>query len=144
MAFAAAWRAPFGGPSHAAGLDGIQLLLWFWATGPMVASSFGLTEGNGLLVTIILWAFLIGTIGGFVIPKIIERDRGKRFVDVDVPPDKWKGNSECHARGWLRHSREVSDLFGRDRSVEFREDCWPGKNHRRCQLPAFARTRSIR
>ena len=80
---------PYGGPSHAGvGPDGIQLLLWIWATGPMVASSFGLT-GDGQLVIIILWAFLLGTIGGFVMPKIIERDRGRRFVDVDVPPDKW-------------------------------------------------------
>ena len=70
------------------GLDGIQLLLWIWATGPMVAWSFGVT-GDGQLVIIILWAFLLGTIGGFVMPKIIERDKGKRFVDVDVPPDKW-------------------------------------------------------
>lgn len=89
MAFAAAWRAPYGGPSHAGvGLDGIQLLLWIWATGPMVASSFGLT-GDGQLVIMILWAFLLGTTGGFVMPKIIERDKGRRFVDVDVPPDKW-------------------------------------------------------
>jgi hypothetical protein len=54
----------------------------------MVAWSFGLT-GDGQLVIIMLSAFLLGTIGGFVVPKIIERDRGKRFVDVDVPPDKW-------------------------------------------------------
>lgn len=89
MAFAAAWRAPFGGPSHAGvGLDGIQLILWIWATGPMVASSFGLT-GDGQFVIIILWAFLLGTIGGFVMPQMIERDKGRRFVDVDVPPNKW-------------------------------------------------------
>jgi hypothetical protein len=49
-------------PGHVGvGLDGIQLLLWIWATGPMVAWSFGLT-GDGQLVITILWAFLLGTI----------------------------------------------------------------------------------
>ena len=71
MAFAAAWRAPYGGHVGVA-LDGIQLLLWIWATGPMVAWSFRLT-GDGQLVIIILWAFLLGTIGGFVMPTIAER-----------------------------------------------------------------------
>jgi hypothetical protein len=87
MAFAAAWRVPYGG-HVGVGLDGIQLLLWIWATGPMVAWSFGLTA-DGQLVIMILWAFLLGTIGGFMMPKIMERDRGRRFADVDVPRHKW-------------------------------------------------------
>jgi hypothetical protein len=88
MAFGAAMHA-FGASSQAGlGRDGIQLLLWIWATGPMVAYSFGVT-GDGQFVVIILWAFVLGIIGGFVMPKIMERDKGKRFVDVDVPPDKW-------------------------------------------------------
>ena len=87
MAFAGAWGAPYSGQARAS-LDWVELLLWIWCTGPRVAWSFGLT-GDGQLVMIILWAFVLGTIGGFVMPKIMERDKRKRFVDVDVPPDKW-------------------------------------------------------
>ena len=87
MAFGGAWT-PLTSGQAGPGLDWIELILWIWATGPMVAWSFGLT-GDGQFVIIILWAFVLGTIGGFVMPKIIERDKGKRFVDVDVPPDKW-------------------------------------------------------
>jgi hypothetical protein len=90
MEFATAWGAPYyGGPGQArAGHHLIELTLWIWSTGPMVASCFGLTVGNGLFVIIVFWAFVVGTIGGFVMPKIIERGKRRRFVDLDVPPDK--------------------------------------------------------
>jgi hypothetical protein len=90
MEFATAWDASYGGFGQArAGHHLIELTLWIWSTGPMVASCFGLTAGSELLVIIVFWAFVVGTIGGFVIPKIIERAKHRRFVDLDVPPDKW-------------------------------------------------------
>jgi hypothetical protein len=88
MAFASAWGASYYGGPGQAGLHWTELILWIWSTGPMVASCFGLTVGNGLFVIIVFWAFVIGTIGGFVMPQIIERGKRRRFVDLDVPPDK--------------------------------------------------------
>ena len=65
MAFAAAWRAPIGGPSHAGvGPDGMQLLLWIWATGPMVASLLALLRWTARNYN--LMGVPVRTIGGFV------------------------------------------------------------------------------
>jgi hypothetical protein len=89
MAFAAAWGAPHGGGQATAGLHWIEVILWVWTTGPMLASLFGLTGENGSLIMIALWALLLGTIAGFLMPKVIVRAKHRCFEDVDVPPDKW-------------------------------------------------------
>ena len=69
MGFAAAMSA-FGFSSGVGErLDLIKAILWVWATGPMVASHFGLS-GNAMIAVIVLWAFVVGTIGGFVAPRI--------------------------------------------------------------------------
>jgi hypothetical protein len=36
----------------------------------MVASHFGLVTGNAMIAVIVLWAFIVGTIGGFITPRI--------------------------------------------------------------------------
>ena len=70
MGFAAAMSA-FGFSSGVSErLDLIKFILWVWATGPMVASHFGLVAGDAMIAMIILWAFIVGTIGGFVVPRI--------------------------------------------------------------------------
>jgi hypothetical protein len=70
MGFAAAMSA-FGFSSGVSErLDLIKGILWVWATGPMVASHFGLSATHVMLGIIFLWAFIVGTIGGFVVPRI--------------------------------------------------------------------------
>ena len=72
MGFAAAMSA-FGFSSGVGErLDLIKAILWVWATGPMVASHFGLATGHAMIGIIILWAFIVGTIGGFIIPRIFK------------------------------------------------------------------------
>ena len=50
----------------------IEVILWIWTTGPMVASHFGLVAEDGMLAIVIVWAFVVGTIGGFVMPHIFQ------------------------------------------------------------------------
>ena len=70
MAFAAAMSA-FGFSSGVGErVDLIKSTLWVWTTGPMVAWHFGLVAGDAIIAMIILWAFIVGTIGGFVMPRI--------------------------------------------------------------------------
>ena len=70
MGFAAAMSA-FGFSSGVSErLDLIKFILWIWTTGPMAASHFGLVAGDAMIAMVILWAFIVGTIGGFVMPRI--------------------------------------------------------------------------
>ena len=71
MAFGTAMSAfgPSGGQA-AQRVHMIELILWIWTTGPMVASHFGLVAENGMLAIVVLWAFVVGMIGGFAIPNI--------------------------------------------------------------------------
>jgi glucose-6-phosphate isomerase len=70
MGFAAAMSA-FGSSGQVSErLDLIKAILWVWATGPMVASHCGLSATHAMLGIIFLWAFVVGTIGGFVVPRI--------------------------------------------------------------------------
>jgi hypothetical protein len=72
MGFAAAMSA-FGFSSGVSErLDLIKFILWIWATGPMVASHLGLVASHAMIAMIILWAFIVGTLGGFVMPRIFK------------------------------------------------------------------------
>ena len=62
----------FGLQSSRQSVHMIEVISWIWTTGPMVASHFGLVAGDGMVAITILWAFVVGTIGGFVMPHIFQ------------------------------------------------------------------------
>jgi hypothetical protein len=71
MGFAAAMSA-FGFSGQVGErLDLIKVILWIWTTGPMAAWHFGLVAGDAMIAMIIIWAFIVGTIGGFIMPRIL-------------------------------------------------------------------------
>jgi hypothetical protein len=71
MAFGAAMSAfSASGGQAAQRVHLIESISWIWSTGPMIASHFGLLANDAMIGLIILWPFIVGTIGGFVVPRI--------------------------------------------------------------------------
>ena len=78
MAFGSAMSA-FSQPSSQvqASLGFIELVSWIWTTGTMVAIKvFGITVERGLFAITLLWAFVVGTIAGFVMPRLFPKQQG--------------------------------------------------------------------
>ena len=92
MAFGTAMSAfSASSASVKSGLSAIEGFSWIWTTGTMIAAKcFGLTYEKGLFGITILWAFVIGTIAGFLMPRFIQRSKDRSSTCIDAPPpEKW-------------------------------------------------------
>ena len=69
----------------------LELLAWIWTTGTMLASRcFGMTVENGIFGITILWAIVVGTVAGFMMPRLFQYLRNHQGTCLNAPPpDKW-------------------------------------------------------
>ena len=74
----------------------VEFISWIWTTGTMIAFRvFGITLDKGLPAITLLWAFVVGTIAGFIMPRIFAKSSRNQGWQGSTPlrkpsnPKQW-------------------------------------------------------